>query len=781
MSEGLLSISGLASGLDTENLINQIMEFEGRGITRLESRIAIQQKILGGMDVFEAKLLALQVDFGRLSNAITFRGKSVTSSDETVLTAAAAHTAAPGTFSLTVDQLAQSHQIVTQGYAARTSEIGTGTFSLTVGDRSRIDITIDASNNTLEGLAEAVNEAGAGASASVINSGDPDNPYLLLITAEGTGSSERIVVDANLAGGTAPQFGSVAAVVEGSKTGTSTVSSSGNYTGDASGTLTYTVTSGGTVGVDNIVIEYTDGADLTGSFTIGAGYVPGEEIDVFGGVKLSFSAGTLDAADNFSTGVASSSIQAPLDAKFTLGNSLGGASGITLTSSTNRITDVVEGVTFDLHKVSASPVTVTVDNDTASIKDNIKAIIDQYNGFVDTMDELFYFEEGADETGVLLGDRTTIGLYSEIQQMLTSVTEGVTGSLTNLGDVGITISSEGKLVLDESELDDALENKLDSVLELFATAGNTTDADVRFLGASRDTVAYTITGPFQQGYDVQITRAAERALITGTQISSPSASAPIVVDSSNSGFKISMGNRESGDILISEGVYNSGEALAAEIQAKIDADENILTNSVTVKYVDDGGGLGHFEISTVGYGSGADVTLEAGTGNTIYATIGQDANVGIKAAGEDVAGTINGEAATGVGRILTGDDDNEYTEGLKLEVTITADELAVQGGDQGFVTVTKGIGSRFQELMMSMTDIDNGDTTIRKNAINEKIQLLEDQIDSMEVLLEKKRERLLIEFLTLESALADLQSQQDYLNQSLTALAATTTQVINSK
>ena len=88
-------------------------------------------------------------------------------------------------------------------------------------------------------------------------------------------------------------------------------------------------------------------------------YIPGEEIEVFGGVKLSFSAGTLLAADTFSTDATSSSIQAPLDAKFTLGNSLGGATGITLTSSSNTVTDVVEGVTLNLHKVSTSAVTIS--------------------------------------------------------------------------------------------------------------------------------------------------------------------------------------------------------------------------------------------------------------------------------------------------------------------------------------------------------------------------------------------------------------------------------------
>lgn len=773
---GLLSISGLASGLDIDSIIEKIMAFESRGVNRLQARVTVQETILGAYENFESRLLALRTDFSRLTRKSTFLAKAVSTTDEDVVSASASSSAGRGTFTITVNQLAQTHQIVSQGFLDTESAIGTGTFSLKVGSRQTVDVTVDSSNNTLQGLADAINDADAGATATVINTGDPQGPYVLMITGEDTGAHERIVIDSSLTGGTEPTFGSVASVVEGSKSGTSTITSGGSYTGNTNGTVSYSVGTGGTIGVDTITVDYDDGNGTTGSFIVPAGYTPGDTVGVFGSVELSFSAGTLVAGDTFSTDVTSSTIQSPADALFTLGNSIGGASAISLTSATNKVTDVVKGLTVELHKVSADPVTITIDDDIDSIVGEVTQLVDQYNGFVDLMDEVFYVEQDSDEVGALLGERAAIDMYSEIQRLVTSVAEGVDTNLKSLADIGITVVTDGKLALNSARLQAALEEDIDAVFNVFGTAGQSTDGDVRFLGAGRSTVAYGVSDPGSYAYDVQITQAAERALLVGAQISAPSASSPVVIDSTNSALKISLGSRSTSDLHIAEGAYTSGDALAAEIQNTINADGTFGQDAVTVRYVDDGGGLGHFEFQTDAYGANAHVRLDTGPANTIYSTIGhleQTEDYGV-----DVAGTINGEAATGVGRTLTGDEGNAYTDGLQLLVTISAAELAIQGAAQGSVTVTKGVATRQGDAISRMTDVDNGNVRIRKDAINDGIESLQASIERLEARLEKRRERLVAEFLAMESALADLQNQQAMLQQGLLGLAATTSQVL---
>src|SRR5690606_40979431 len=68
-----------------------------------------------------------------------------------------------------------------------------GTMTLQVGDKT-IEITIDSSNDTLQGLANAINEANAGVSAGVIDTG---SGYRLTLSADETGSANAVKISAN--------------------------------------------------------------------------------------------------------------------------------------------------------------------------------------------------------------------------------------------------------------------------------------------------------------------------------------------------------------------------------------------------------------------------------------------------------------------------------------------------------------------------------------------------------------------------------------------------------
>ncbi len=750
----LFSVGGLSSGIDTQSIIDKIIEFESRPIQNLNAQIDKTQSILTSFKALEARLLAIKVDLARLTRRREFDVKATSVSDDTVINASASSRTPAGTFVLTVQQLAQSHQVASQGYVdIDTTEIGTGTFSVTVGDHSKVEIAINEDNNNLEGLANAINELVDGASATIINTGDPATPYRLLITAEDTGSSERIVIDTDLSGGTAPIFGSIAPVIPGAKTGTSTVSSSGTYTGDSNGTLTFTVESGGTIGIDNITVSYTDGADLSGSFTIPSSYTAGDDIDVYAGLKLSFTEGTLDTNDTFSVDVTTTTVQAPLDAKYALGS---GESAISIVNSSNTVTSLVEGLTIDLLKVSSDPVTITIKNDLDTIKDNISSFVDQYNTFVSFMDEMLYFDAETGVAGNLLSSRTAIDIYNSLQHTLSGTVEGLGGTLDHLVEAGIRLTSDGTLRIDDSELNKILEGDLEAVKQLFAIYGESTDSNIKFLNASSATVAYRMNTPYENGYAVNITRAAERARLLGDQITAPSQSSPLVIDSSNDRLKIQVDSSTSEEIVIQHGTYTSGDDLAVQIQRQLNNDEGLSNAGIVVQFIDEGGGVGRFEFTSKSYGSGSEVFILGTSGSALYDDIGL--SVGDVDVGVDVAGTINGESATGIGQILTGDDGNEYTDGLQLLVTITPDQLASQGEDQGYVKVTKGAAQRISELIETLTDTESGKLSLKQEALGDTIETYEDEISVIEARIEKKRERLLREFMLMESMIGELNS-----------------------
>ncbi len=197
----MLSIDGLVTGIDTTTIIEGLTNIEQRQIDLLESRrkdVVDRQTAFKGVEAGLLNLRSVASRLGR-STGNVFSAREVTSSDEGLITASAASDAALGVFTVTVNQLAQAHQIGSQGFASENSELTTGTFSLQIGNGAATDITVDSSNNTLSGLAEAINNADAGVNATIINDGSSaGTPYRLLLTAASTGESNAITVINNL-------------------------------------------------------------------------------------------------------------------------------------------------------------------------------------------------------------------------------------------------------------------------------------------------------------------------------------------------------------------------------------------------------------------------------------------------------------------------------------------------------------------------------------------------------------------------------------------------------
>ena len=162
----------------------------------------------------------------------------------------------------------------------------------------------------------------------------------------------------------------------------------------------------------------------------------------------------------------------------------------------------------------------------------------------------------------------------------------------------------------------------------------------------------------------------------------------------------------------------------------------------------------------------------AGNGFTISQSRDQLGLTSGTFSGADVEGTINGEAAEGFGRILTGEQDNDNTEGLVLRVTTSAEELAESGSDRGSVSLIYGVGRRLTNALDFITDTIDGTLVNRTKAIDNTIDNMDDQIASMERRVEQKRLNLVNKFAALEGTLATLQSQGDFLTQQLAGLAS---------
>ena len=154
-----------------------------------------EQNSLVGVNTAISVLGTISSDFSTLQSALTTLNTSLTIPPvgATVSSGApftALVTGAPinGTYAVNVSSLAQAQSVASQGYASDTSNVGDGTFSITVGNGTPTTITVDSTNDTLDGLASAINAtANIGVTAQVVNTGAPGAPYRLELTANSTG------------------------------------------------------------------------------------------------------------------------------------------------------------------------------------------------------------------------------------------------------------------------------------------------------------------------------------------------------------------------------------------------------------------------------------------------------------------------------------------------------------------------------------------------------------------------------------------------------------------
>jgi flagellar hook-associated protein 2 len=149
------------------------------------------------------KLLGLQNAANSLRTRLSFDKNEVSvssASSQTLLTASASSTAASGTYTVTVNELASAHQIVSKASTAVSTtdtdivKGASATFSFQVGTGSVQTVNLDATG-TLEDLRDGINNLGAGVSASILNTGTETTPaYRLVLGSNETGQDQAITI-----------------------------------------------------------------------------------------------------------------------------------------------------------------------------------------------------------------------------------------------------------------------------------------------------------------------------------------------------------------------------------------------------------------------------------------------------------------------------------------------------------------------------------------------------------------------------------------------------------
>lgn len=188
-----ITFGGINTGLPP-NLVEQIIEAEKQPIKTLQTQKGKSESRLKLVTDLETKIGDIQKGLGELASSHGFTDVKLTSGDPNVVNGTVdPQTAKTGNYNLEVDKLPEKAGAMTNGFPDKDkTQIGIGYFKFKTKDGTK-EVYVNKNNNTLQGAANAINNAGLGVRASVINDRkDTDNPYKLLLTADGTGVEKNI-------------------------------------------------------------------------------------------------------------------------------------------------------------------------------------------------------------------------------------------------------------------------------------------------------------------------------------------------------------------------------------------------------------------------------------------------------------------------------------------------------------------------------------------------------------------------------------------------------------
>ncbi|WP_086296121.1 flagellar filament capping protein FliD [Campylobacter devanensis] len=408
---------GVGSGnILSWDTIDKLKEADTKALVKpLETKIQDNLTKQKDLTAITTLLSTFKANVSNLTSDNTYlrRDANATGSGSVSVTANAG--VAEQNMSLSVQQLA-THD----SYQSKTFDLRNGTvfdkdvsFGISIGGK---DYVINADSSiTLEGLAEKINEATEGkVQAKILNVGG----------AAGAESYRLVIQSAETGSDNAMSFYAITSGTSGGASHTSTDS-----TLEALG-------------------FYFDKANTTGTNTDSHG-------NTIQRLTLKKPDDIKDKGDNVG-----SQLDVAKDAKFKY-------NGIDITRSSNKVEDLILGVSLTLNKVdkAGESTNVNITQNTDGILEDIQAMVKSYNSLINNINEATKYDSETGLAGTFQGVREITSITTELNKII----NGVSKDGKSLADFGITLTKDGILTLDSSVLNDMINTKFDEFKSFFSS------------------------------------------------------------------------------------------------------------------------------------------------------------------------------------------------------------------------------------------------------------------------------------------------------------------------
>lgn len=185
-----ISSLGIGSGLDLNSLLDQLESSERQQLAPIVAQQNSYEARISAFGTLESALSKFRDAAAELADADTFRAVKTELSGES-LSVSADEEAVVGSYDIEVTQKARSYSVATGGVADKTENLGGGSVSFTLGNGDNFSVDIGGDDSSLEDIRDAINDADAGVTASIIDDGS-DQPYRLVLSSTDTGTDAAI-------------------------------------------------------------------------------------------------------------------------------------------------------------------------------------------------------------------------------------------------------------------------------------------------------------------------------------------------------------------------------------------------------------------------------------------------------------------------------------------------------------------------------------------------------------------------------------------------------------
>lgn len=451
-----ISLSRLAGGAGISGLTS--LDIQTRNGTTTAVDVSTASSLQDVINAINDSAANVEAGFNDAGTGLSLRDLSGGSLNDFSVSSADTTAADLGLATSTTDTLIQGDDLQLQfvDMATRLDRLNLGkgvddgAFQITDSDGQTGTVNLASlSARTVGDVVDAINDLGLGVAARINDSGDG---VLLTDTANGSGTlavtdlaSGTAAADLGIAGSATNQLigGQVTSAIDGAQVDVIRIDSS-----DTLATLAEKIRTEARFATAASIA----GADGTSTLQLmsSSGGRVGRVAVKAGGVDLSLNE-TIKGQD----------------AKILVGDP-NTASGTILTSADGVFDSAIDGVSLTVKSLSDDPVTVDITDDPGAVTSAVQSLVDQYNNLVTKLDELTFFDEAKQTTGLLFGSTEALRIETGFSKLFSGRVTGA-GEIRSLERLGLSMNEKGKLDYSKSTLQDQLETNGEAVSTFFST------------------------------------------------------------------------------------------------------------------------------------------------------------------------------------------------------------------------------------------------------------------------------------------------------------------------